>query len=131
MAPTNRGGVAQVLKALKNGQIVGILPDQVPSEKGGIYAPFFGVSAFTMTLISKLLIKSDARVFCGFAKRLPNSAGYKVIVEEANNQVYSNNISDSVAGLNKSIEHSVQKAPEQYQWVYIRFRKQPDGSKFY
>lgn len=131
MAPTNQAGVAQVFKALKKGNVVGVLPDQVPPKEGGVYASFFGIPAFTMTLVSKLLIKSDARVFCGFAKRLPNSSGYKVIVEEAPSEVYSDNIAISVSGLNKSIEQTVLKAVEQYQWEYKRFRKLPDGRKFY
>ncbi|MBM88378.1 MAG: hypothetical protein CMQ41_08395 [Gammaproteobacteria bacterium] len=131
MAPTNRAGVTQVFKALRKGEVVGILPDQVPSKEGGVYASFFGVSAFTMTLVSKLLQKSDARVFCGFAKRLPRSCGYKVIVEEASSEIYSNDIGVSVEALNKSVEKNVEKAIAQYQWEYKRFKKQPDGKKFY
>ena len=131
MAPTNRSGVAQVFKALKQGQLVGVLPDQVPPDEGGSYAPFFGVSAFTMTLVSKLVQKSDVRVFCGFAKRLPDARGFKVIVKEADKGIYSDDIETSVAALNKSVEQSVKEAVEQYQWEYKRFRKQPDGNRFY
>ncbi|MDD9891442.1 MAG: lysophospholipid acyltransferase family protein [Gammaproteobacteria bacterium] len=131
MAPTNRAGVAQLFKALKQGQLIGVLPDQVPTEEGGTYAPFFGVSAYTMTLVSKLVQRSNARVFCGFAKRLPDAKGFKIIVEEADQEIYSDDVEVSVAALNKSVERSVEKAVEQYQWEYKRFKKQVDGSRFY
>jgi Kdo2-lipid IVA lauroyltransferase/acyltransferase len=36
--------------ALKNGEAVGLLPDQVPPEGLGVWAPFFGEPAYTMTL---------------------------------------------------------------------------------
>ena len=69
MAPTNQTGVAQIFKTLKQGQVVGVLPDQVPSQEGGGYANFFGVPALTMTLISKLLQKTDAS-FLWFCKKI-------------------------------------------------------------
>ncbi len=128
---TNQSGVAQVFKALKRGELVGVLPDQVPLEEGGAYGPFFGVSALTMTLVSKLVQKTDAKVFCGFAKRLPNAKGFKIVVEEADNGIYSADVDESVAALNRSVEQSVLNAIEQYQWEYKRFRKQADGEKFY
>ena len=131
MAPTNQTGVAQIFKTLKQGQVVGVLPDQVPSQEGGGYANFFGVPALTMTLISKLLQKTDAKVFCGFAKRLPNAKGFKVIVQEADEGIYSEDASISLAALNSTVEKTVLSAIEQYQWEYKRFRKQADGSKFY
>ena len=84
-----------------------------------------------MTLVSKLLQKTDAKVFCGFAKRLSKKQGYQIIVEAADEQIYSENIDESVAALNRTVEKSVNKAVEQYQWEYKRFRKRPDGKKFY
>jgi Kdo2-lipid IVA lauroyltransferase/acyltransferase len=131
MAPTNRAGVSKVLKTLKEGKLAGVLPDQVPPDEGGVYAPFFGEEAFTMTLVSKLVQKTDAKVFCGFANRLPSNQGYKVIVESADESIYSHDIDESVAALNRTVQKSVNRAVEQYQWEYKRFRKQRDGSKFY
>ena len=131
MTPTSRVGVSMILKALKRGEVVGVLPDQIPSKAGGKFAPFYGEPALTMTLISKLVQKTQTKVFCGFAKRLPRAKGYKVIVAEADLGVYSENLDESLAALNITIENNVNKAIEQYQWEYARFRKTPDGSKFY
>ncbi|MCH7815112.1 MAG: lysophospholipid acyltransferase family protein [Proteobacteria bacterium] len=131
LAPTNRKGVAQLLTALKNGELVGVLPDQVPTDEGGIYAPFFGEQALTMTLVSKLVRRKKVRVFCGYAERLPKARGFKVIVIEADQAIYSEDLETSVAGLNKTIEQCVERALTQYQWEYKRFRRQPGGKQFY
>lgn len=131
LAPTNRQGVAQLLKALQNGELVGVLPDQVPTEGGGLYAPFFGQQALTMTLVGKLLARKKVPVFCGFAERLPDAQGFRVIVLAADAQIYSDDLAESVQGLNRSVEACVMRALPQYQWEYKRFRRQPDGKKFY
>ncbi len=131
LAPTNRQGVSMLLKSLHKGELVGILPDQVPTDGGGLFAPFFGQNALTMTLVAQLLARRKVPVFCGYAERLPNARGFKVIVMPANELVYSDDLAESVEGLNRTVEGCVLKALPQYQWEYKRFRRQPDGKKFY
>ena len=131
LAPTDIKGVSLVLKALKRGELVGVLPDQVPNEEGGEFAKFFGEQALTMTLVSKLVARSQARVFCGCVVRLPKGRGFKLTIQEANQLIYNEDLLTSVRGLNKSVEDCVLMAVEQYQWEYKRFRKQPDEKKFY
>jgi len=84
-----------------------------------------------MTLVSKLVARSQARVFCGCVIRLPKGRGFKLTVREADQSIYEEGLPKSVRGLNKSVEDCVLMAVEQYQWEYKRFRKQPDGKKFY
>mgnify|MGYP003309417921 FL=1 len=131
MAPTHRIGVSKVLAALRRGEVVGILPDQIPPAEGGRFVPFFGEPALTMTLPSKLIQKTKAKVFCGFAQRLPNARGYKIIVEEAISDIYSEDLDESIIALNRTIEKTIMKSVEQYSWEYKRFRRRPDGSRFY
>jgi len=131
MAPTNRKGVAQVLAALQAGEMVGILPDQVPGDESGVFAPFFDEPAFTMTLISKLASRTGAAVFCGFAERLPSGQGFRAVYQEADEAIFSSDLETSVASLNRSVESVVTLAPAQYQWEYKRFRRRPDNGEFY
>ena len=131
LAPADRKGVSLVVKALQRGEMVGILPDQVPNDEGGEFANFFGKQALTMTLVSKLLIRSQAKVFCGFVVRLPKSEGFKLTIREADQSIYDKDLITSVGGLNKSVEDCVHMAADQYQWEYKRFRRQPDGKSFY
>ena len=131
LAPADRKGVSLVVKALQRGEMVGILPDQVPNEEGGEFANFFGKQALTMTLVSKLLNRSQAKVFCGFVVRLPKSEGFKLTIREADQSIYDKDLITSVGGLNKSVEDCVHMAADQYQWEYKRFRRQPEGESFY
>lgn len=127
MAPTNRKGVSMLLKALQAGTIVGVLPDQNPEKgAGGEAVPFFGRLAMTMSLVHSLMSRTQCRVVAVFAMRV--AGGYKLISAPVVAEVYSENIHESLQGMNKSIEQCVRMAPAQYQWEYNRFRKLPVAS---
>lgn len=126
MAPTNRRGVLVMLKTLQQGGVVGILPDQVPAPESGLFVPYFGVPALTMTLVSSLVKKTSARVVCAYAQRLPRG-GFDIFFEPADEAIYDADVARSLLGLNRSIEMCVRKLPEQYQWEYKRFKKRPEG----
>ena len=80
-APATAGGVRSLLKRLKQGGAVMILPDQVPGQGEGEWADFFGRPAYTMTLLPRLAKAADAAVFYVFAERLPLAAGYGIVIE--------------------------------------------------
>ena len=46
-APATLAGVRQLMRALRRGESVGLLPDQVPPDGMGVWAPFFGQRAYT------------------------------------------------------------------------------------
>ncbi len=128
MVSTDAKGIISLVKSLKRGEIVGILPDQVPDDaSGGEFAPFFGKPVLTMTLVSRLLQRTGARAVLGFAERLEQDgrAGWKIVFEPAPEKIYARHIQESVAALNNSIEQLVSRAPAQYQWEYKRFRRVP------
>jgi KDO2-lipid IV(A) lauroyltransferase len=125
MAPTNRKGVMMLFKALQGGTIVGILPDQVPApESGGEVAPFMGQPALTMTLVQGLIQRTGCAVCSCYAERV--AGGFKMVVIEADAQIYSQDPLTSVTGLNASVAACVRRAPAQYQWEYKRFRRLPE-----
>jgi KDO2-lipid IV(A) lauroyltransferase len=131
LAPTNRQGVSILLKTLKQGEMVGLLPDQEPGEDGGEFADFFATPALTMTLVSRLVERTGARVICGFARRLPGGRGFDLTIKAADPMIYDADLAKSVEGLNRSVEACVNEAVSQYQWEYKRFKRRPDGSRFY
>jgi KDO2-lipid IV(A) lauroyltransferase len=112
---------------LKKGQVVTILPDQVPAN--GVFAPFFGQSAYTDILIPRLVRKSGARVICAYVKRLGTSGNFEVIFKPADDSVYNAELGIAAAAVNRSIENCVNELPEQYQWEYKRFRVRPEGNE--
>lgn len=132
MVSTDAKGIIALVKSLKRGEIVGILPDQVPDDaSGGEFAPFFGKTVLTMTLVSRLLQKTGARAVLGFAERTwrDGRAGWNIIFEAVPEEIYAEHIQISVSALNSSIEQLVSRAPAQYQWEYKRFRRVPPGEQ--
>lgn len=129
LVPTDNIGVRALLNALKQGEMIGILPDQEPKFGNGKFAPFFNISAYTGTLISRIISKTNAKVIFAYAKRLANGEGYELTFMPAPENIYSNDLETSVTGLNAGVENCVKDVPEQYQWSYYRFRTRPEGEK--
>jgi len=124
--PANPAGLRQMFKALKRGKIVGLLPDQVPERTAGVYVPFFGVPALTMTLVSRLIHQTGARVVFGYALRLPNSQGFQICFSAATDTLYKADSLGCLQAINAHIEEIVSQATDQYQWEYKRFKRGPD-----
>ena len=123
LAATDMGGVRQLLKALKRGETIGVLPDQVPGNGEGEWVPFFGRSAYTMTLIGRLIGSSGATVLMCHSKRLPRGEGYALY--------FSPLVFDAATSIpqqiNAAMEAVIGSCPEQYLWSYNRY-KVPRGA---
>lgn len=120
-------GVRRLYRALAEGRIVGILPDQQPKRGGGVFAPFFGVQALTMVLFSRLAVRGDASVIFAYARRLPGAGGYELHFLPAPPDVSSPDLDRAVTSLNAQVESMVRSQPAQYQWGYKRFSIRPEG----
>jgi len=127
LAPTDTRGVRILLQALKVNELIGILPDQDPRDEAGVFAPFFGVQAKTMTLLSRLAHKSGAPLLFCMAERLPWGRGFRLHFLPAPSGIDSSNTALAAAALNQGVEQGVKLAPAQYQWSYKRFRTRPAG----
>ena len=110
-----------LFRHLKEGRLVGILPDQRPKGGEGEDAPFFGHKTKTMTLLCRLAQKTGAPVVLGFAQRLPRGAGFALHFAHAEPAVSGADMPAAVAALNRGIEALTRLAPAQYQWTYKRF----------
>lgn len=128
LVPANKSGVRAALKALKSREIVAILPDQIPSSGGGEFAVFFGESALTMTLVSKLINRYNSKAVFACALRQPDNS-FQIVIRPADEGIYSSDCSTALRALNKSIEQCVLDCPEQYQWEYKRYKYLPDFSR--
>ncbi len=122
-APTTTGGVRMILKSLKQGRVVGMLPDQVPGEGQGVWAPFFGRPAYTMTLALRLARQSGAPMLVALGDRLPWGRGYVIHVHPLHLPLDQG---DTVAAtaLNAAMEALIRQRPGMYLWSYARY-KQP------
>jgi Kdo2-lipid IVA lauroyltransferase/acyltransferase len=130
-APATLAGVRQLMRALKAGQTLGMLPDQVPPEGMGVWAPFYGQRAYTMTLAAKLAAQSDCTVLLIWAARLPRGSGYEVGLQELAEPLPQRQglaeqawAEAAAAAINRSMQAVIARRPEQYLWGYHRY-KQP------
>lgn len=126
LVPATAAGVRQLLRALRRGEAVGILPDQQPAGEG-VFAPFFGTPAKTMTLLPRLAGRTEATVLTAFAERLPRGRGYRLHFQAVEPGVASPDPDVAAGALNRAVEAAVRVAPEQYQWSYRRFSRRPHG----
>ena len=124
-APTSLAGVKQLIKALKQGQCVGLLPDQVPPSPQGVWAPFFGRDAYTMVLSARLAVQTGATVLLAWGQRLPWGRGY-VIHACPMAGALSSDMQVAAGQINVAMESLVRQAPGQYLWGYARY-KRPRG----
>jgi KDO2-lipid IV(A) lauroyltransferase len=130
-APATLAGVRQMMRALRAGQTVGLLPDQVPPEGLGVWAPFFGRPAYTMTLAARLAQQTGAPVLLIIGERLSNATGWAMHVLElpeplpppaqsaADEQAHQ---TECAAVTNRAMEFLIRRCPEQYLWGYNRYK---------
>ncbi|MCE1191489.1 MAG: lysophospholipid acyltransferase family protein [Acidovorax sp.] len=121
--PTTLSGVRQMIKALRRGEAVGLLPDQVPPGGQGLWAPFFGRDAYTMTLAARLAQQTGAAVVLARCERLSWGRGYVTHFETLPAPL-SDQMDQAVLQINQAMEHLIRQCPEQYLWGYARY-KQP------
>jgi Kdo2-lipid IVA lauroyltransferase/acyltransferase len=126
-APTNLAGVRQMIRALRGGRAVGLLPDQVPPEGMGQWAPVFGRKAYTMTLAARLVQQTGATVLVAWAERLSWGGGFCIHVRELV-QPLSSDLDTAVLQINQAMEQLIRECPQQYLWGYARY-KQPRQEK--
>jgi KDO2-lipid IV(A) lauroyltransferase len=124
-APTTLAGVKQLIKALKARQTVCLLPDQVPPAGQGVWAPFFGREAYTMTLSARLAHAARAQILLVWCERLSWGRGYRLHVrpfERAGAGALSQDAAEAAAQINRSMEMLVRECPQQYLWSYDRYK---------
>ena len=125
-APASLAGVRQMIRALRRGEVIGLLPDQVPPDGLGVWSPFFGRPAYTMTLAARLVQQTGAALLLIWGERLPGGRGFVVHVQRAP-EIPREASAEAAAGLvNAAMEGLIRQAPGQYLWGYHRY-KQPRG----
>ena len=123
--PTNLTGVRQMIKALRRGEAVGLLPDQVPPQGQGVRSPFFGREAYTMTLAARLALQTGAAVVLVRCERLPWGQGYELHMR-ALDEPLAADLDAAVHQINAAMESLIRECPDQYLWGYARYKQPRD-----
>ena len=119
--PTTLAGVRQMIKALRRGEAVGLLPDQVPPEGQGHWSPMFGRKAYTMTLAARLALQTGAAVVLVRCERLSWGRGFVVFFEPLPVPL-APQLETAVLQINQAMEHLIHQCPQQYLWGYDRYK---------
>jgi Kdo2-lipid IVA lauroyltransferase/acyltransferase len=130
-APASLAGVRQMMRVLRQGQTLGLLPDQVPPDGMGLWAPFFGQPAYTMTLASRLALQTGAVVLPIICERLPRATGWRMRVFEMPEPLPAAadfggddvaHQTECAAVMNRVMEFLIRECPAQYLWGYNRYK---------
>jgi len=128
-APATLAGVRQMIRALRRGEAVGLLPDQVPPQGLGVWAPFFGQPAYTMTLAARLVQQTGATPLLAWGERLAQGAGYRVRVSALAEALPAGDAASAeahaaecAAVINRAMEALIRQCPQQYLWGYNRYK---------
>ena len=124
-APTTLAGVRQMIKGLRAGRAVGLLPDQVPPQGMGQWAPFFGRDAYTMTLGARLALQTGATVLLTWGERLPAGRGYQLHFSPLADPLAAQ-LDAAVLQINREMERIIRQCPAQYLWGYARYKQPRD-----
>ena len=121
-----------LLRQLKDGGAVGIAADIQPKRGEGVFAPFCGVPALTMTLVNRLARKTGCAVILCKATRLESARGWRLDFQPAPGEVTDSDPQRAMCSINDWLTDSVRAKPNQYLWIYKRFSKRPQpGKRFY
>ncbi len=126
VAPADVSGVRKLVKALRSGEMVGMLPDQAPKQGEGLWAPFFGRPAWTMTLAGRLSEVKGVRVIMIWTERLPRGQGYVLRLSEPVEAI-AGDLEERCVAINREIERLILSCPSQYLWGYNRYKNSSGG----
>ena len=125
---TTMTGVRKIFQAYKANKTICIAADQVPQEGMGEYIKLFNIDAYTTTLASSLIYKTQKpAVFICMNSFENNKLG--VTIKPCRKDIY--NKSKHKLSLNKSIESLININPKDYSWEYKRYKKLLSGENPY
>ena len=118
-----------MMRALRRGEAVGLLPDQVPPQGMGVWADFFGAPAYTMTLAARLAQQSGAPIVLAWCERLPDGRGFHLRLSRLAEPLPAQGEDAQALQLaqaeviNRAMEQLIQQCPQQYLWGYNRYKR--------
>ncbi|RKH68010.1 lysophospholipid acyltransferase family protein [Corallococcus llansteffanensis] len=119
------GAARAMLRALRSGEILGILIDQ-DTRVQSVFVPFFGELAATPRAAADLALRTGAAVVVGFCQR--EGKGYRLTMEEVPGPDVADReqaVQALTAALSQRIEAAIRRAPEQWVWMHQRWKTRP------
>ena len=126
---TSAAGIRTMYRTLEEGGTAALLPDQEPRPGSGIFAPFFGIPAWSGVLLARMARRTGAPVIFAWCERLPRGRGYHLHFRAAPQDIDDADLEVAAGAMNRAVEQLVRECPQQYQWGYRRFKRRPEGEK--
>lgn len=122
------GGIAmrRMVRQLRDGGLVGLLCDQQPKQGEGVFAPFFGIEALTMTLLGRLTHRTGCDVVLINCER--TRSGWRIRLTRGPADLHAPDSRTAATALNAAVEQEIRTRPEEYLWAYKRFSIRPPGA---
>ena len=121
--------VRGMLHSLRSGRVIWYSPDQDFGIKQGVFAPFFGIPAATVTATSRYAKAGRARIVPFMVTRLPDSKGYEITLDEPWKDFPTDDLLQDATRVNAFVEQQILKQPAQYLWLHRRFKNRPEGEE--
>ena len=114
----------EFLKVLKENEMLGILADQDVDRFEGIFVPFFGRPAYTLTSPVKLALASGAPLVPTFLVR--EGERYRLIVEEPIQVEMKGGREETIREYTERwtriVEEKIRQYPDQWVWMHRRWK---------
>jgi len=125
--------VAKAMSILREGGILGVLPDVNVLPRDGVFVPFFGTLACTTIGVAMIAARTNAMIIPMCCVWDESSERYKVmygkIIEHANTGDRHQDIVDTTAAFTAEMEKFIRAYPEQWLWIHKRWKVRPEGEK--
>jgi Kdo2-lipid IVA lauroyltransferase/acyltransferase len=117
MFPRGRAGLADMVRHLKSGGMLGMVIDQHMNH--GEALTFFGTTAQTALSAAQLALKYDALLVPTYAIRQPDGLNFKIVVEAP---IPHGTPQAMTQALNDSLETLVRQHLDQWFWIHRRWK---------
>jgi KDO2-lipid IV(A) lauroyltransferase len=122
----------QLVRALREKKLLGLLPDQNLRSPSGIFVPFFGRLAYTSTIPINLARSTQKNVVYTVLER--EGKGFRLFLDTVVDEWTSDREADlrtATEAWSRLLEERVRKSPSQWVWLHDRWQTQPGDEKKY
>ena len=119
-------GVKPIVSALRQHELLYLLPDMNFGPSESIFVPFYGQPAATVPSLSRFAKLGRARVVPVITRM--TASGYEVVVHPAWHDFPTDDAEVDTATMNQRLEVFINTMPAQYFWVHKRFKTRPPGA---
>ncbi len=118
-------GVREMISAVRQGELMYLLPDMNFGAQDSIFVPFYGIQAATLPSLPRFARLCRAKVVPVVTRLTPQ--GYEVRILASWTDYPTADLLADTALMNKRLEGYIDQMPEQYYWVHKRFKSRPPG----